>query len=62
MKIEIKEYIKDRIGDVLAFEKRLREEEDFWGWEIDEDYVRSVFIIIRVEGKTSTYFLVRYYR
>ena len=42
MKIEIKEYIKDRMGDVLAFEKRLREEEDFWGWEIDEDYVRSV--------------------
>lgn len=42
MKIEIKEYIKDRMGDVLAFEKRLREEEDVWGWEIDEAYVRSV--------------------
>ena len=42
MKIEIKEYIKDRIGDVLAFEKRLREEEDVWGWEIDEAYVQSV--------------------
>ena len=42
MKIEIKEYIKDRMGDVLAFEKRLREEEDFWGWEIDEAYVQSV--------------------
>lgn len=42
MKIEIKEYIKDRMGDVLAFEKRLREEEDVWGWEIDEAYVQSV--------------------
>lgn len=42
MKIEIKEYIKDRIGDVLAFEERLREEEDVWGWEIDEAYVQSV--------------------
>ena len=42
MNIEIKEYIKDRIGDVLAFEERLREEEDVWGWEIDEAYVQSV--------------------
>lgn len=42
MKIEIKEYIKDRMGDVLAFEERLREEEDVWGWEIDEAYVQSV--------------------
>ena len=42
MKIEIKEYIKDRMGDVLAFEKSLREEEDVWGWEIDEAYVQSV--------------------
>lgn len=42
MQIEIKEYTKDRIGDVLDFEKRLREEENFWGWEIDEAYVEKV--------------------
>lgn len=35
-------YTKDRIPDVLDFERRLREEESFWGWEIDEAYIRSV--------------------
>ena len=42
MGLEIKRYTKDRIPDVLDFEKRLREEEDFWGWEIDDAYVRAV--------------------
>ena len=42
MAITIQEYTKDRIPDVLAFERRLREEEDDWGWEIDEPYVRAV--------------------
>lgn len=42
MKVEIKRYTKERIEDVLDFEKRLRLEEDFWGWEIDEKYVKSV--------------------
>ena len=42
MELQIKEYTKARIPDVLDFEKRLREEENFWGWEIDEDYVLSV--------------------
>ena len=28
--------------DVLAFERNLRSEEDFWGWEIDEYYIASV--------------------
>lgn len=27
---------------MLAFERALREEEDFWGWEIDEQYIKSV--------------------
>ena len=39
---EIREYTEDRIPDVLEFERRLREEEDFWGWEIDDAYVESV--------------------
>ena len=35
-------YTKERIADVLDFERRLREEENFWGWEIDEAYIASV--------------------
>ncbi len=35
-------FTEERIPDVLDFEKRLREEEDFWGWEIDGAYVESV--------------------
>ena len=27
---------------MLDFERRLREEEDFWGWEIDEAYIAAV--------------------
>ena len=42
MNITIKPYAKDKIPDVVDFENRLREEEDFWGWEIDEAYVKSV--------------------
>ena len=42
IKMTVKEYTKERIPDVVDFEKRLREEEDFWGWEIDDDYIRAV--------------------
>lgn len=35
-------YTQERIEDVLDFERRLREEEDFWGWEIDEAYTAAV--------------------
>ncbi len=42
MKLEIQTYTKDKIPDVLDFERRLREEEDFWGWEIDHAYVHAV--------------------
>ena len=40
--MEIRKYTKERIPDVLQFEKDLREEEDFWGWEIDEKYIADV--------------------
>lgn len=40
--MEIKEYTKDCIPDVLQFERDLRAEEDFWGWEIDEKYISDV--------------------
>jgi len=42
MDIEIKPYIEQAIPDVIRFERRLREEEDCWGWEIDDDYVDRV--------------------
>ena len=42
MELSIERYTKDRIPDVLDFERRLRNEEDFWGWEIDDAYVRAV--------------------
>ena len=42
MNLKIERYIKDRIPDVLDFERRLRDEEDFWGWEIDDAYVQAV--------------------
>ena len=42
MNLEIKKYTKDKIPDVVDFENRLREEEDFWGWEVDDAYIRSV--------------------
>lgn len=40
--MEIKHYTKDRIPDVLNFERDLRTEENFWGWEIDEKYIADV--------------------
>ena len=40
--MEIKHYTKDRIPDVLQFERDLRLEENFWGWEIDEKYIADV--------------------
>ena len=42
MELEIREYTRERIPDVVRFEQRLREEEDFWGWEIDDAYLRQV--------------------
>ena len=41
-RMEIKHYTKDRIFDVLQFERDLRAEENFWGWEIDEKYIADV--------------------
>lgn len=40
--VDIKQYTKDLIPDVLQFERDLRSEEDFWGWEIDEKYIADV--------------------
>ena len=40
--MEIRRYTKECIPDVLQFERDLRGEEDFWGWEIDEKYIADV--------------------
>ena len=42
MNLAIKQYTKDKIPDVLDFENRLREEETFWGWEINDAYIQAV--------------------
>ncbi|MDE6656334.1 MAG: hypothetical protein K2J85_05000, partial [Anaeroplasmataceae bacterium] len=42
MNLQIKKFTKDKIQDVLSFEKRLREEESFWGWEINDSYIQAV--------------------
>ena len=42
MNLQIKRYTKDKIRDVLDFESRLRDEEDFWGWEINDKYIHAV--------------------
>lgn len=42
MNLVIKRYTKDKIPDVLNFEKRLREEENFWEWEINDAYIQAV--------------------
>ena len=41
-RINVRPYTEQELSDVLDFERRLREEEDFWGWEIDEQYIKSV--------------------
>lgn len=40
--MEIRQYTKALIPDVLQFERDLRAEEDFWGWEIDDAYIAAV--------------------
>lgn len=40
--IVVTPYTEREIPDVLAFERALRAEEDDWGWQIDEAYIRDV--------------------
>ncbi len=40
--MKIQRYTKDRIQDIIDFELRLRQEEDFWGWEINDQYIADV--------------------
>lgn len=41
-KIHVVLYTEKELTDVLDFERRLREEENCWGWNIDEQYIRNV--------------------
>ena len=36
------DYTRERIPDVMDFERRLREEEPFYNWEIDEAYQKRM--------------------
>ena len=40
--LHIVPYTAANVPDVLSFEHRLREEEDFWGWEVDDAYIAQV--------------------
>ncbi len=40
--MEIRLYTADRMADVLDFERRLREEEPFYTWDIGDAYQKSV--------------------
>lgn len=40
--MDIRQYTKEHIPDVLQFERNLRSEENCWGWEIDETYIADV--------------------
>lgn len=40
--VDILPYTKDRIGDVAAFEKELRSQENFYFWDIGDSYISAV--------------------
>ena len=40
--VRVVRYTAEKIPDVLAFERELRTEEEDWGWEIDNAYIKSV--------------------
>lgn len=40
--MEIIDYTRDLIPDVMDFERRLREEEPFYSWDIDEAYQKRM--------------------
>ena len=42
MEFDVRPFTQERLEDVLDFERRLRQEEPDWGWEIGEAYQRRV--------------------
>lgn len=59
-RINVKQYTEKEIPDVLAFENHLREEEDFWGWEINEQYINSVTASFRDHRFANSISLLAY--
>ncbi len=60
MQIEIKPYTKERIKDVIQFENDLRKEENFWGWEIDDEYKKNVILSFEDESFSDSISLLAY--
>ena len=60
MQIEIKPYTKERIKDVIQFENDLREEENFWDWEIDDEYKKNVISSFDDESFSDSISLLAY--
>ena len=50
MEIIIEKYTKERIDDVIQFELDLRKEENFWGWKINDEYIQSVKIVLKMKN------------
>ena len=42
MKTKIRPYTAEQVEEVILFERDLRREEDVWGWEIDDEYIKNV--------------------
>ena len=61
MDTKIETYTIDKIDDVISFEKRLREEEDFYCWEIDDAYRSSVEKSFSDERFAHSVSLLAYY-
>ena len=60
MQLEIRPYTKERIKDVIQFESDLREEENFWGWEIDDEYKKNVISSFEDESFSDSISLLAY--
>ena len=60
MQIEIKPYTKERIKDVIQFENDLRKEENFWGWEIDDEYKKNVISSFEDDSFSDSISLLAY--
>ncbi len=58
--MNIEPYTSERIDDVIRFEKDLRKEENFWGWEIDDAYIQSVKQSFQDERFRSSVSLLAY--
>ena len=59
MAIIVKPYTEDRIDDVLRFEHDIRIEEE-WGWEINEEYLKSVRACFRDDSFRDSISLLAY--